>query len=78
LALQAEVPVSDIPLAGYRSPVRPVPLSAVAPSRGAEDPSIREEWDSWFGMPRQWTPFWDVPEKYTVASLTEVKEHVSE
>jgi thioredoxin reductase len=78
LALQAELPVADIPLAGYRAPVRPVPLSAAAPALGAEDPSIREEWDSWFGMPRQWTPFWDVAETYTVASLAEVKEHVSE
>lgn len=78
LALQAELPVADIPLAGYRAPVRPVPLSAAAPIVGAEDPSIRSEWDSWFGMPRQWTPFWEVAEQYTVASLAEAKEHVSE
>jgi hypothetical protein len=21
---------------------------------------MREEWDVWFGIPSQWTPFWEI------------------
>lgn len=75
LALQEDLALGAIPLAGYRSPVRPISL-ADAPL--AEDPAIVAAWDSWFGMPRQWVPFWDVEPQYTVASLATEKEHVSE
>lgn len=75
LALQENLPLGAVPLAGYRSPVRPMTLAeATLP----EDPAITEVWDSWFGMPRQWVPYWDVEEKYTVASLAKEKAHVSE
>jgi hypothetical protein len=33
-----------------------------------EAPEQAEHWDTWFGMHAQWRPFWEVPERYTVAS----------
>jgi NADPH-dependent 2,4-dienoyl-CoA reductase/sulfur reductase-like enzyme len=76
LALKSELPLAAIPLAGYRAPVRPMPLKTAAPA--VEDAAIAAQWDSWFGMPRQWTPFWDVEDFYTVSSLDTEKPHVSE
>ncbi|MFT3688269.1 FAD-dependent oxidoreductase [Paenirhodobacter sp.] len=76
LAIAERLDLGAVPLAGYRSPVRPVALSTLAP--GAEDPAIAAQWDSWFGMPRQWVPFWEVEEKYTVAALATERAHVSE
>lgn len=78
LALQSGEPLSKVRLASYRAPVRPLPLSVAAATREAEDPTIRERWDSWFGMPRQWVPYWDVDPLYTVASLADEKQQVSE
>lgn len=75
LALHQDLALGTIPLAGYRSPVRPISLAQM---RLPEDPAIADAWDSWFGMPRQWVPFWDVEPKYTVAALATEKEHVSE
>ena len=75
LALHEDRPLEAVPLAGYRSPVRPMTLVAASLP---EDPAIAENWDSWFGMPRQWVPYWEVEEKYTVASLATEKDHVSE
>jgi len=66
LALGAAMPLSAIPLAGYRTPVRPLPLAIAG--QILEPPEQVEHWDVWFGMPAQWRPFWDVPELYTVAS----------
>ncbi|WP_428030185.1 NAD(P)/FAD-dependent oxidoreductase [Ancylobacter sp.] len=76
LALQAAVPLAAVPLAGYRAPVRPLSLNAAAPRD--EDIAFGEQWDSWFGMPRQWVPFWDVEDDYTVAGLAVEKPHASE
>lgn len=76
LALQSAVPLGAVPLAGYRAPVRPLPLATAAPQN--EDAAFGEQWDSWFGMPRQWVPFWDVDDEYTVASLAVEKPHASE
>ncbi|RJE89445.1 FAD/NAD(P)-dependent oxidoreductase [Paracoccus onubensis] len=75
LALHEDLPLAAVPLAGYRSPVRPMTLVAASLP---EDPAIAAVWDSWFGMPRQWVPYWEVDEKYTVASLATEKDHVSE
>jgi hypothetical protein len=66
LALEAATPLSAIPLAKYRAPVRPLPLSIVAQIPESEDQV--EHWDVWFGIHAQWRPFWDVPELYTVAT----------
>jgi thioredoxin reductase len=74
LALGAAMPLSSIPLAGYRAPVRPLPLAMA--SQVPETPQQVERWDTWFGIQAQWRPFWDVPEFYTVASndLTGIAE----
>lgn len=66
LALAAAQPLSAIPLAGYRAPTRPMPLSMTA--HVPEAPEQAEHWDTWFGMHAQWVPFWEVPERYTVAT----------
>jgi thioredoxin reductase len=65
LALSAAVPLSSIPLASYRAPVRPLPLSVAG--QIPEAPEQAEHWDTWFGMHAQWRPFWEVPALYTVA-----------
>jgi thioredoxin reductase len=43
---------SAIPLASYRAPVRPLPLSLLG--AGA---SMQEGWDVWFGIRTQWIPY---------------------
>lgn len=65
LALGAAVPLSSIPLASYRAPVRPLPLSIAG--QIPEAPEQAKHWDTWFGMHAQWRPFWEVPALYTVA-----------
>ncbi len=65
LALAGRVPLPAIALAGYRAPVRPLPLALAG--QVPEPREQAEHWDSWFGMHAQWRPFWDVPEHYTVA-----------
>jgi thioredoxin reductase len=57
LAEAGDVPVDTIPLASYRPPVRPLPLSVLWPHD--EPPSMREHWVSWFGIPTQFAPHWD-------------------
>jgi thioredoxin reductase len=47
-----------IPLAGYRAPVRPLPLSVLA--AWDEDPAMAANWDVWFGIRGQWTPYADL------------------
>lgn len=66
LALGAAQPLSAIPLAGYRAPTRPLSLSMMA--HVPEAPEQAAHWDTWFGMHAQWVPFWEVPERYTVAT----------
>lgn len=58
LALGARVPVDVVPLAGYRAPVRPLPLGLL----GVLDEvlAMREGWDVWFGIPTQWVPYDDI------------------
>lgn len=58
MALGAEVPVETIPLAGYRAPVRPLPLSVLADAR--ERPEMTEGWNVWFGISTQWIPYDDI------------------
>jgi thioredoxin reductase len=66
LAMGAAQPLSAIPLAGYRAPVRPMTLAMCA--HLPEAPEQEEHWDTWFGMTAQWRPFWEVPALYTVAT----------
>ncbi len=46
-------------LAGYRAPVRPLPLRVLAAADEAAPMS--ENWDVWFGIPSQWTPDHHLP-----------------
>jgi thioredoxin reductase len=56
LAEAGDMPVDTIPLASYRPPVRPRPLSVLWPHD--ELPTTREHWVSWFGIPTQFAPHW--------------------
>jgi NADPH-dependent 2,4-dienoyl-CoA reductase/sulfur reductase-like enzyme len=56
LAEAGDVPVDTIPLASYRPPVRPLPLSVLWPHD--EPAEVREHWVSWFGIPTQFAPHW--------------------
>jgi hypothetical protein len=58
LAIAAETPVCAIPLAGYRAPVRPLPLGVLADVQ--EAPEMSADWDVWFGIPAQWIPYQDI------------------
>jgi len=58
LAVAADVPVETIPLAGYRAPVRPLPLKVLA--AWDEAAAMSSGWDVWFGIPTQWTPYADI------------------
>jgi len=58
LAVSTDTPVSAIPLAGYRAPVRPLPLQVIADWREAAEMSA--DWDVWFGIPAQWIPYADI------------------
>lgn len=76
LALESAVPLSSIPLATHRAPVRPLPLAVLG--LVPEGQSQAEHWDTWFGMHAQWRPFWEVPETYTVATNDATGPVVSE
>lgn len=65
LALAGGQELSAVPLAGYRAPVRPLPLALAG--QLPEDPAQAAHWDSWFGMRGQWQHFADVPAEFTVA-----------
>jgi thioredoxin reductase len=54
LAAATNVQVSDVPLASYRAPVRPLPLGVAWPEE--EPQEIRDNWVSWFNIPTHWTP----------------------
>lgn len=58
LACASNEPASRIPLAGYRAPVRPLPLSVLA--AWDEDQLMASHWDVWFGIKGQWTPYADI------------------
>ncbi len=58
LALGARIPVEDVPLAGYRAPVRPLPLGVLGTLD--ERQAMRDGWDVWFGIPTQWVPYDDI------------------
>ena len=66
LALQSGERLANVPLASHRAPVRPIPLASAG--QLPEAPAQAEHWDSWFGMHAQWTPFWETPARYTVAT----------
>jgi thioredoxin reductase len=57
LAEQAGTAVGELPLASYRAPVRPLPLSVLWPHD--ESAAMRDDWAIWFGIPTQFTPHWN-------------------
>ncbi|WP_373356578.1 FAD-dependent oxidoreductase [Pseudoroseicyclus sp. CXY001] len=65
LALQSGETLAQIPLAGYRAPVRPLPLAIAAQIPEVEE--MRAHWEVWFGIPSQWRPWWEHPGHYTSA-----------
>ena len=68
LAERQQVPLSTIPVASYRAPVRPVPLRILADWQERAD--MAAGWDVWFGIPTQWTP-------YAVIGTPDEAEHVA-
>jgi hypothetical protein len=58
LALHTGSALAAVPLASYRPPVRPLSLKLLASL--PECDALAAHWDSWFGMPSQWVPFWRV------------------
>jgi thioredoxin reductase len=58
LACASNQSAESLPLAGYRAPVRPLPLSVLADWR--EGNAMAEDWDVWFGIPTQWVPYADI------------------
>lgn len=75
LALQDNLSLGAIPLAGYRSPVRPYSLAQMHLPENAD---MTDNWEPWFGIPPQWAPLWAIADKYTVASLPTEEEFVNE
>ncbi|WP_242185985.1 NAD(P)/FAD-dependent oxidoreductase [Sphingomonas sp. CARO-RG-8B-R24-01] len=68
LAVEQGVLPSEVPVASFRAPVRPVPLSVLADWN--EDAGMTAGWDVWFGIPTQWTP-------YAAIGTPEEAEHVT-
>jgi NADPH-dependent 2,4-dienoyl-CoA reductase/sulfur reductase-like enzyme len=65
VALSAGSALADIPLATYRPPVRPLRLAQLAAL--PEAAAMGEGWESWFGIPSQWIPFWRLAPSYSAA-----------
>ena len=64
--------LSKVPLAGYRAPVRPLPLSVLAAD---DEPEVLTKgWDVWFGIATQWVPYPDIGtdrEPYHIENLSD-------
>lgn len=67
MALGAGRTLADIPLATYRPPVRPLRLAQLAAL--PETAAMGEGWESWFGIPSQWVPFWRIPPSYSATAF---------
>ena len=55
MAVGTDTPLSSVPLAGYRAPVRPLPMKVIGEMN--EAPDLTNNWDVWFGIPAQWIPY---------------------
>ncbi|SON58029.1 opine oxidase subunit A [Hartmannibacter diazotrophicus] len=55
MAIGADLPTDAVPLAGYRAPVRPLPLGVLATLE--EMPDMAKHWSVWFAIPTQWIPY---------------------
>jgi hypothetical protein len=58
MAIGTERPLASIALAGYRAPVRPLPLGVLAAAD--ETAEMAEGWNVWFGIRTQWIPYADI------------------
>jgi hypothetical protein len=58
MAIGTDRPLSSIALAGYRAPVRPLPLGVLAAQ--SETLGMIEGWNVWFGIRTQWIPYDDI------------------
>jgi NADPH-dependent 2,4-dienoyl-CoA reductase/sulfur reductase-like enzyme len=58
LAQAARIPPEEIPLSGYRQPVRPIPLGVIAD--WAENPNMSAHWEPWFDIRGQWASYADI------------------
>ena len=65
LALGSQSALAEIPLAGYRAPVRPLSLSLTADRHEAR--AMTQHWDAWFGIAPQYRLAHELPSSYTVA-----------
>jgi thioredoxin reductase len=65
MALGTGSPLADISLATYRPPVRPLRLAQLAAL--PEAAAMSDGWESWFGIPSQWIPFWRLAPSYSAA-----------
>jgi thioredoxin reductase len=77
LALASGLPYDGVAPASYRAPVRPIPMSLAA-ATSVESAAMARHWDTWFGMPAQYIPFWDVPAQYIAARRPRDDEAASE
>jgi thioredoxin reductase len=68
MALGSGRALADIPLATYRPPVRPLRLAQLAAL--PETAAMGEGWESWFGIPSQWVPFWRIPPSYSASAYS--------
>ena len=66
LALASGLPYGSVAPASHRAPVRPISMNLAA-ATSAESAAMARHWDTWFGMPAQYVPFWEVPAQYTAA-----------
>jgi len=57
LAEATKVGIADIPLASYRAPVRPLPLSVLWPHEETQE--MRDNWVGWFDIPTMFSPPWE-------------------
>jgi thioredoxin reductase len=60
LALESGTDLAQVPLAGYRAPVRPLPLRVLGAA--PEPAALAAHWHSWFGIPGQAVPYWEIAE----------------
>lgn len=67
MALGADVPVTSVPLAGYRAPIRPLPLAVLADWE--EGAAMGENWNVWFGISTQWIPYDDIGTEREIEQL---------
>lgn len=58
LALGAGTGLSEVPLATFRAPVRPMPLSLAGSV--PESGEMARNWHVWFGIEGQVTPYWEI------------------